>query len=186
MPEHTKPFVCILADHVDFRGVTTMKKLFDNPKKAVVLIILVILTFAAYKQASATEMEVGPTYTSQFNGGIGLSIIERFGPVDLGVSLIGKQEWENVEVENNGVAWAAFVAERPEHWWTKLPAEVHIGTGLWFQKDRSPITSCHATFLLGLKWRLGDHASVGIRHWSNAGVCDKNRGQDVLTFGWRF
>lgn len=161
-------------------------KLFDNPKKAVVIILLVILMFVAYKQAGATEIEGGAAYTSQFNGGAALSLIERFGPVDIGVTLVGEQEWENVKVENNGLVWAGYVAERPETWFKVLPSEVTIGAGAWFQKDRSPITNCHATFHLGLKWRLGDHASVGIRHWSNAGVCDKNRGQDVLTIGWRF
>lgn len=159
-------------------------KLFNNPKKAVIAIVIVLALFVAYK-AKATEMEVGPTYTSQFNGGVALSVIERFGPVDLGVTLVGEQEWENVKVKNNGLVWAGYVAERPKNWVKILPSEVAVGAGYWFQEDRPPITSCHSTFMLGLKWRVKDF-SVGIRHWSNAGVCDKNRGQDVLTFGWRF
>ena len=154
----------------------------------IIAILIVLGLFLVYESASATEFEVGPTYTSEFNGGVAISITQRVfsEKIDLGVSLIGEQEWEQVHVENNGVVWAAFVAQRPESWLPVLPSEVSIGAGHWFSDDRSPITSCHSTFLLGLKWRLGDHASIGIRHWSNAGVCEKNRGQDMLAFGWRF
>jgi hypothetical protein len=161
-------------------------KLFNNPKKAVALIMLVILLFAAYK-SEATEMELGATYTGEFNGGYGITIIERVfdGKMDIGVALISDQQWENVSVSNNGNFFLSYVATRPENWWIVLPTEVHIGASHWI-KTQSPINGCHLGYLLGLKWRVTDHASIGIRHWSNAGTCRPNRGQDILTFGWRF
>lgn len=163
-----------------------MRKLFNNPPLAILGIVLVILLFVSYK-AKATELEIGPTYTSGFNGGVGLSVIERVadGKIDLGVTLLGEQSWENVNVSNNGNVWAAYVAEKPETWVAALPSEVHIGATYWF-KAESPISGCQNGYLLGLKWRLGEQFSVGIRHWSNAGTCPPNRGQDLLTFGWRF
>ncbi len=162
------------------------KKLFNNPKKAVVAIILIILMFAAYKQAGATEIEVGATYTGEFNGGGALTLSERVfnDKLDVGVAIISPQSWEEVKVGNNGNFWFAFVAERPSHWVKVLPSEVHIGGGYWF-KTQSPINGCKETFLLGVKWRV-KRFSVGVRHWSNAGICSPNRGQDLLTFGWRF
>ena len=148
-------------------------------------ILLVITLFVAYK-AKATELEVGAAYTGEFNGGVGLTLSERFADkIDLGVALFSDQQWEAVDVDNNGNFWFAYVAEKPATWVVGLPDEVHIGGGYWF-KTQTPINGCKETFLLGLKWRLGDHASVGIRHWSNAGICSPNRGQDLLTFGWRF
>jgi len=161
-------------------------KIFNNPKKAVIGILLVISLFVGYK-CSATELEVGPTYTSGFNGGVGLTLSERVfnDKLDVGVALIGPQSWEQVDIGNNGNFWFAYVAEKPDAWIVGLPDEVHIGGGYWF-KTQSPINGCRQTFLLGLKWRLTEHASVGIRHWSNAGICEINRGQDLLTFGWRF
>lgn len=161
-------------------------KLFNNPKPVVVVIILIILLFSAYK-ANATEMEIAATYTGEFNGGVALSISERLfdNKMDIGVSLISEQEWENVSIGNNGNVWAAFIATKPDNWWMVLPTEVSIGPSAWI-KTQSPINGCILGYMLGLKWRLGDHSSVGIRHWSNAGTCKPNRGQDLLTFGWRF
>ena len=159
---------------------------FNNPGKAIVAILLVISLFVAYK-AKATEVEVGPTYTGEFNGGIALTLSERIldDKLDIGVALIGPQSWEQVNIDHNANFWFAYVAKKPETWIVGLPDEVHLGGGVWF-KTQSPINGCYPTFLMGLKWRLGDHASIGIRHWSNAGVCSPNRGQDLLTFGWRF
>jgi hypothetical protein len=160
-------------------------KLFNNPGKAIVAILLVITLFVAYK-AKATEIELGPTYTGEFNGGAALTLSERFADkIDVGVAIISAQSWERVNIGNNGNFWFAYVAERPDTWWKPLPSEVHIGGAYWF-KTQSPINGCKESYLLGLKWRFGDHASVGIRHWSNAGICSPNRGQDLLTFGWRF
>lgn len=168
-----------------------MKKLFDNPKAAVVMIVMVILMFAAYK-ANATEMEISATYTGEFNGGYSLSLMERVfdDKVDLGIVIISDQQWEDVSVGNNGYAFAAFVAKKPDRWMEKyglklLPSEVHIGATYWI-RTQSPINGCNAGYLLGLKWRVTEHASIGLRHASNGGTCKPNRGQDLLTFGWMF
>lgn len=48
-----------------------MKKLFNNPKPAIIGIAVVLLLFISYK-AFATEMEVGAAYSSEFNGGYSL------------------------------------------------------------------------------------------------------------------
>lgn len=163
-----------------------LKLPFNNPSKAIVGILLVIGLFVAYESCSATELEVGPTFTGEFNGGLGLVLMERVHPnIDVGIALISDQEWDGVQAANNGNAFAAFVAERPDGFWRALPDEMHIGASMWI-KDNPPINGCRQGYLLGLKYRLGDNFSVGVRHWSNAGTCKPNRGQDLLTFGWRF
>lgn len=162
-------------------------KLFNNPKKAVYVIVAILVLFLAYK-ANASEVEFGPTYTGEFNGGAGLIFTERFGDkIDLGIALFSDQEWDEGtdRVNNNGMVFGSFIAPKPESWWTVLPSEVQVGAGMWF-KEQNPINGCYATFHMGLKWYLGDRATVNIRHWSNGGVCKGNRGQDILTFGWRF
>jgi hypothetical protein len=163
-----------------------MKKLFDNPKPVVFVIVALILLFSAYK-ANATEIEFGPTYTGSFNGGVSLSLIERVldDKLDIGLSLIGEQESKGLTIPNNGTFWVAFVASKPKNWWAVLPSEVHIGGAYWINEQKYLIGS-RQTFLLGVKWRILDNWSVGIRHWSNAGTTELNQGQDVLTFGYRF
>lgn len=159
---------------------------FNNPNKAIVGILLVIGLFVAYKSCSATELEVGPTFTGQFNGGVGLVLTERVADnrIDLGVALVSDQTWDETSVTNNGNVFAAFVASKPESFWGWLPEEISIGATMWV-KDNPPINGCRQGYLLGLKKRFRDF-SVGIRHWSNSGICRPNRGQDLLTFGWRF
>lgn len=159
-------------------------KLFDNPKKAVVMIVIVIIMFFAYK-AQATEAELGATYSGEFNDGYSLSLIERFadGKIDVGITVVGEQKYRDMIVENNGAIWLGYVAKKPDNWFAALPAEVTIGAAHWIETNR--FIGCQQGYMLGLKWRYKS-ASIGIRHFSNAGVCKPNRGQDMLTFGWSF
>jgi len=161
-----------------------MKKVFNNPKWVVVGILVVILLFFAYK-SQATEVEGGLTYAGKFNDGYALTIIERFGgKFDLGVTLVGEQDYKGTVIENNGTAWFGYVATRPDHWVRALPYEVTIGAAHWIETNR--FIGCQQGYMLGLKWAVNNNASIGVRHWSNAGICKPNRGQDLLTFGWRF
>lgn len=161
-----------------------MKKIFDNPKLAIIGIVIVIALFIAY-QAKATEVEVGATYAGKFNDGYALTLIERFGDkFDLGVTLVGEQSYKDGVVENNGAVWFGYVAKRPENWFKVMPSEVTIGAAHWIETNR--FIGCQQGYMLNLKWRVYKNASVGVRHWSNAGICKPNRGQDLLTFGWMF
>ena len=164
-------------------------KLFDNPKKAVYLILGFLALFFSYlffaPEADGAELELGPTYTGEFNGGFGLVFSERFADkYDIGVSLISEQSWEAVNIGNNGNVWAAYVAKKPENWWGILPSEFAVGPNVWI-KNQSPINGCNLGYMLNMKWRIHNF-SVGVRHWSNAGACSPNRGQDLLTFGYSF
>ena len=166
-----------------------MPKIFDNPKKTVYMVAAFVALFLSYlyfsSNADAAEVEVGPTYTDTFNGGFGITFSERFsGKYDVGLSLISDQTWKNVSVSNNGNFWAAYVVQRPDKWWYVLPSELTLGGNYWI-KPQAPIAGCHLGYILGLKYRFDDF-SVGWRHWSNAGSCKPNRGQDILTFGYRF
>jgi hypothetical protein len=168
-----------------------LQKLLNNPKKTVLMILAFVALFLSYlffgaDDAQAVEFEAGPTYTGEFNGGFGVMFSERFaGKYDVGITLISEQDWEAVHATNNGNFWAAYVAKRPDRFWKFLPSEFSLGPSAWI-KTQSPINGCILGYHLGLKYRFGDHVSVGVRHWSNAGSCKPNRGQDLLTVGWTF
>lgn len=164
-----------------------LQRIFDNPKPAIIGILIVLALFGAYA-ALATEVEIGPTYAGKFNNGAGLVLTERVanGKIDLGLALISEQDFdkENLKLGNNGNVFAAFCQTKPESWIVIFPADVCIGGAYWISTNR--FIGDELGFHLALKWRLGEHASVNIRHWSNAGTSKPNRGQDLLTFGWRF
>jgi hypothetical protein len=169
-----------------------LKRFFNNPSGAIKLILVVIFLFIAYAAIADDELEVavGPTYTSQFNGGGAITISRRWGGnVDTGLTLLSAQSWENVNIGNNGTVWVAFVAHRPAEWVPVLPSEVSIGANYWF-KEQSPINGCKPGWLLKLTWDLPQWGILpdvlSIDHRSNAGICSPNRGQDMLMLGWRF
>lgn len=161
-------------------------KLFDNPKAAVIAIVIIIGLFFAYK-ANATEFEIGLTYAGEFNGGTGIVITESVadGKIDIGIALIGEQTYdkENLVLGNNGNVFFAFCARRPGKWSAFLP-DVCIGAAYWIQTSR--FIGDELGYHLALKWHITEHASIGVRHWSNAGTVKPNRGQDLITFGWSF
>lgn len=165
-------------------------KLFNNPRKAVFFIFTFLFLFLAYlffgSESDAAEVEVGPTYTSEFNGGYAVVFSERFAnKFDVGLSIISEQEWDDVHIGNNGNFWIQYVALKPDRFWMWVPDEVSLGGAYWF-KHEDPISSCDTGYWLGMKKRFGDRFSVGYRHGSNAGICKVNSGQDLLLFGWRF
>lgn len=168
---------------------------FNNPNKAIIGIVIVIALFTAYaawgEEHDHLELAAGPTFTGEFNGGMGINLSKRFHKnFDAGVTLVSDQSWDDVAVGNNGSFWARFVVHRPEAWSPYLPSEVHIGANYWF-KAQAPINGCKEGYLLGLTWDLPEWFAwmpdnVGVDHRSNSGTCKPNRGQDLLMFGWRF
>ena len=166
-------------------------KLFDNPKKAVYIILAFVLLFLVYLEwgptADGAEFEIGAAHTGEFNGAVAIVFSERFKDVfDVGITLIGEQQWEQVDppIGNNGNVWAQYVAKRPDNWWRILPSELGVGAAYWIKTDRL-IIGCHVGYWLSIKWRVKKW-SLAWRHGSNAGICDSNRGQDLVLIGRRF
>lgn len=168
---------------------------FNNPGKVIIAILLVVALFVSYaafaEEEDHIEIAAGPTFTSEFNGGMAVTLSKRVNPnIDVGISLVSDQSWDNVQVGNNGSFFARFVVHRPDGWWAGLPSEVQIGGNYWF-KAQPPINGAKEGFLLGLHWNTPQPwawmpDTVGVTHFSNAGTNKPNRGQDMLLFGWRF
>lgn len=184
-------------------------KLFNNPKKEVWFIVAFLALFfglMAYNARAESRLEFGTTYTStfvgeleressrlefaagytgEFNGGVGMVFTERFkGKYDIGLALIGEQEWETkwgpVSVEPNGNVFAQRIVKTPAGRF-----EAGLGAGYWI-KAPTRITGCNLAFTMSLRWNITQRIPLTVRHWSNAGSCPPNRGQDLLSIGWRF
>lgn len=165
-----------------------MKRILDNPKPVVYAIVLFLVLAFSYRACSADDgyLEIGPTFTGGFNGGVGLMYSERVSPHwDFGLHLIGEQTWNGAVTGNNGGLTVSYVFKRPDSFFRFLPDEMHLGPAVWIETD-DRLIGCQLGYNLGIRYRLGSRFHLGIRHWSNAGVCKPNRGQDLLVLGARF
>ena len=159
-------------------------KIFDNPKPAVYMILAFLVGFFLLRscevEASEATLEIGPTFSGEFNGGMGLVYTERFnGTWDVGTMIMSDQTWNdgNSHAGNNGGLFGQRIVRYKSF-------EMGLGASYWI--NQSALIGDEFAWALSLGWQFNDHASLRIRHWSNAGTVDRNRGQDILTFGWTF
>lgn len=157
--------------------------IFKNAKPTVYIVLAFLIAFFLMRsceaEASEGTIEIGPTFTSQLNGGVGLVYTERLaGKWDVGVMLTTPQQWEAVPtVKTNGGLFVQRVVKYKAF-------EMGLGAAGWINTSR--IVGCHMGFALSVRYNISPRIPLTIRHWSNAGSCDPNRGQDLLTIGWRF
>lgn len=163
------------------------KSPFNNPRAIQIAIALFLLAFVVLRctesEAAETTIELGAAIASDDLSGIALGFSERFyGKWEVGAMLYGEQDFRKPEgdltIGNNAI----FYAGRVVNWQRRL--ELSLGLAYWQNTNR--LGGCHTTFALGVGLRLSTHAWLSARHFSNAGTCTPNSGQDSLTFAWRF
>lgn len=151
-----------------------MKNLFDNPKPVVYAILLFIIAFFSVRSCEASQVELGATLLD----GYGLVYTESVGKFDVGVMLISDQNWDDTQTagNNGGVFGERLVRYK----------KFSMGLGAAYWIGTSKVIGSNLTFHMSLHYDLNDRFILNIRHWSNAGSTDNNRGQDLITLGWKF
>lgn len=61
-----------------------------------------------------------------------------------------------------------------------------IGLGLVALQNIDEYNGSHANFSLMLGYRFTDRFGLKVRHWSNAGTTDSNKGRDMLLVSYQF
>lgn len=151
-----------------------MKNLLNNPKPVVYAILLFLLGFFSIRSCEASQVELGPSLLK----GYGLVYSESLGEFDIGVMLISDQEWDGTQTAgNNGGVFGERLVR-----FNKF--SMGIGAAYWV--TTSKVIGSNLTFHLSMHYDLNDKWRVNYRHWSNAGTTNNNRGQDLLTLGWKF
>lgn len=146
-----------------------------------VLAFIVIACFVWYKSADAIELEVGPTFLSgEFAEG-GMLVLS--APLSkrwyLGGGYTSKQQCHcryPADLDEN----IFFQVQHRAQW--KL-LEIGIGPAYWQNTNRALGKNLTWSLSMGL---VGEHWSVRLRHFSNAGSGTPNLGQDALTIGYAF
>ena len=146
----------------------------------IILIFLLLLVFFLYKEANAVELEGGIGLLSgEYSEGGALIINESVGKWDIGGGYISKQTCHcnyPAELRENIFFHGQRIVEY------KM-AEIGIGAA-YFQNTNRALGK-NLTWSLSLGFG-GEHWSIRLRHFSNAGSGSPNLGQDLLTVGYQF
>ena len=146
----------------------------------ILAVFLVLLAFFFYKEANGAEFEAGPGLLSgEYSEGGALIINERVGKWDVGGGYISKQYCHctsPTDLKENIFFHGQRIVEY------KM-AEIGIGAA-YFQNTNRALGK-NLTWSLSLGFG-GEHWSMRLRHFSNAGSGSPNLGQDLLTLGYKF
>ena len=150
------------------------------PGWSLVLVFIILLAFFAYKEANALEIEGGPGLLSgEYSEGAAVMITESIGKFDLGGGYVSHQvchcTWP-AHLESNIFFQAQRILEYKA-------AEIGIGAAYWQNTNRALGKNLTWSLSLGVG---GEHWSIRLRHYSNAGSGRPNLGQDMLTLGYSF
>ena len=146
----------------------------------IVLAFIVALALAFCHEAKSAEFEGGPTILSgEYSEGGLLMITERIGPWSIGGGATSPQRchcnWP-ADLDTNIFFQGQRIVDYKK-------VELGIGAAYWQNTNRA--LGKNLTWSLSVGYG-GEHWSVRIRHWSNAGSGKPNLGQDVLTIGYQF
>jgi len=166
-----------------------MRPPLGNKKPVLIAVGLLMLAFILLRcsPANADEavFDVGLTYTSGFNGGTAFTYTERLADKwDIGLKVVSEQTFGGVTVRNNGGVFAQRIVKTPDRFWRIAPDEIGIGFAYFIGTSR--LIGCHGAFELSVRWDITDRVPLTYRHNSNGSICDRNRGQDILSIGLRF
>ena len=146
----------------------------------IILVFVLVLIFFLYEEANAVELEIGPAVLSgEYSEGGALIINESVGKWDIGGGYISKQvchcNYPDDLKEN-----IFFHGQRIVEY--KM---VEIGIGAAYFQNTNRALGKNLTWSLSLGFG-GEHWSVRMRHFSNAGSGSPNLGQDMVTIGYQF
>lgn len=151
-------------------------------------LVLLIVAFCREAEADVT-LEVGaPFLSGEYSKGAGLLLSEDNGKYRWGMGYISEQEvlpsWE----EDNGRPKVDLRENLFIHGQriVRLTDKIDFGLGAAYFNSTNRALGSKFTASLSVTYELSPHASINLRHWSNAGSATPNMGQDLITFGWSF
>lgn len=155
--------------------------------KPVVLIaaLLGLLTFGFCQETKAdVRAEIGPAIASgeYTNGGV-LRLSQDFGKFNIGLGYISEQDIEDR---------SGRVFPTKPNLYLDVVRTVDIykkwrgGVGVAFFNNTNRALGCRTTATLAIGYEFSDRVGMYLRHYSNAGSCTPNMGQDLLTIQYRF
>lgn len=144
-------------------------------------VVLAMLAWATQCRAADLTAEVGAQYLRGPAAAM-LVTVGYPGPkdtsVEAGLLLVGAVDRDD-RASGDGVMGAQVLL-------VDGFGKLDLGLGLAYMNRVHQNLGSELNFSLMVRYRFTERWSVAIRHWSNAGTTDNNRGLDVVTVGYRF
>ncbi len=152
-------------------------------KPVVYMVIGFLIAFIWMRSAEAATTEGGAAIASSELSGAVISYSERLDDKwDIGLFVVGEQSFQKADGKVRIGVNAAIHAQRVVSW-----KRLEMGLGAAYWQNRNRLLGCHFTFSLSVRaYSPKERFFVTARHFSNAGSCSPNSGQDMFLFGWRF
>lgn len=170
---------------IDRMSQDTGVLIVKNWKATVWLVILFLVGFLTIRscEAQAGTIEGGGAIASSELSGAVIAYNERLaGKWDIGIFVVSDQTFKKPEGNIHMGVNAAIHGQRIVNW---KSFEMGLGAAYWQNTNR--LLGCHLTFSLSVRQYFANKRfAVSARHFSNAGSCAPNSGQDMILFGWRF
>jgi len=148
--------------------------------------VLVLLMLGFCREAEAdVAVEVGPTIASgEYTEGQALLFTEYFdNKYGLTLGYITDQVIED-RSETKFYARPNFFIQGNRY--VGITERLYGGIGVAYFNSTNRALGCKVTANLTLQWRASDRVYWNIRHYSNAGSCSPNMGQDLFTISYKF
>jgi hypothetical protein len=169
--------------------------LFNNPPKAVILIVVFLTLFVLGLALNKCHAAEGPTDAPyvQFSGGS--AIVRGEAPViDVtytypapqlhgafwqgSMDIVGSSTYNNQNVSNNMILRGLFADGF---------GRFDVGLGVGWMLNPSPYNGSNVNFNLQLDYRFIDlPITLTYTHLSDAGITSHNLGRDIVLIGYRF
>lgn len=149
-----------------------------------IIILLGLLSFNIVE--AQTRLEMGPAILSEeLSDGISVLLVERFsGKYDIGIGFIGEQFVDTCgridcqfDIRENIFIFGQRIFKYKK---------VEFGIGFALFQNTNRALGCKGTLPLMLAYRLSDRFYLLYRHFSNAGSCVPNLGQDMALLSYNF
>lgn len=155
---------------------------FDENVKGSLIVggfLLLLLFGFCHETKAETSFEVGPAVlSSDYAEGGMFAINERFGKYELGMGYVSEQVVHGIDIRENLFVEAKRVVKFGEKF------EMALGPAYFQNTNRA--LGCKFTGSLSMTYNFTDNWGVKVRHFSNAGSCSPNLGQDAFTIQYRF
>lgn len=158
-------------------------RLFRNPRASFLLLAIAASAMTCHGAETQAQFGMGSAYANGAAPALDLAVTtDRGAPGDArwqyGLTLVGPSTYMDRK-QGNQAALSVMLVDSV--------GRVDVGLGVAYMRNVDIYNGSHANFSLLLAYRFQRWPlTIGLRHWSNAGMKYPNVGRNLAVLSWRF